>query len=439
MQILLAALGFLLSLYLCRKAGVDRFTRNLILAAYFLRILGTFFLFEVSLRGLPFLERYQLGGGFWNFAWDSKVYDLYGGQVAQAWRAGNSLPSLGPEWPFVIYTAILYLVLGAKPLCVSLLNSWYLSCTAILVFLIIRRSTDDIRSARRGTALILFWPSLVLWSTQLLKESFLLFLILAAFHFIFRYWERADAKRVGTILSLAAVSLSVFLLSIMRGYIGAGFAAATGFLFMVTAIRRFCGRPGNKLSRFAPLFLAVCLPVWIGIFFSSKEMLGYLNPSSPKTMIRELPGYLGLLREGILYQSGATTMDPGIRIKNLADLISYAPRGLTLLFFAPFPWEWTGKNSAKSLQLLAGMEAFLMILFIPAMAKCGAALFQKRGVNNLYLFFFILLIAIPLSVAVPNLGTLFRLRLQLFVPLIVLIASTNGFITGCEKPSKMIF
>ncbi len=438
MPVILAALGFALSLYLCRRAGVDRFTRNLILAAYLLRILGTFFLFEVSLRGLPFFERYQLGGGFWNFAWDSKVYDLYGGQVAQAWRTGNSLPSLGPEWPFVIYTAILYLVIGAKPLCVSLLNSWYLSYAAILAFLIIRGSTDDIRSARRGTALILFWPSLALWSTQLLKESFLLFLILIAFYFIFRYWERAEAKRAGTKLSLAAVCLTVFLLSVMRGYIGAGFAAATGFLFMSLAVRRLCGRSGDKLFRFVPLLLAVCLTVWLGISLSSKEMLGYLNPSSPKTMTKELPEYLGSLREGILSQSGATTMDPGIRIKNLTELISYTPRGLALLFFAPFPWESTGINSAKSLRLLAGMEAFLMILFIPAMAKCGAALLQERGLKNLYLFFFILLLGIPLSVAVPNLGTLFRLRLQLFVPLIVLIASTNGFITGCEKPNKMI-
>ncbi len=96
-----------------------------------------------------------------------------------AWEKGTELPDpgLGIEYFFVV--AAVYKLLGCHPLYPALFNSWLSSLSGLLAYLIGRRLFDQ-RAAVISAVLVSFWPSSLLWSTQLLKDSLSWSLIVAA-------------------------------------------------------------------------------------------------------------------------------------------------------------------------------------------------------------------------------------------------------------------
>ncbi len=404
----------------CRKLH-DPFLHRSIVAATIFRLGVSFLLFGASRWHLPLFETYQLGDGFWNFAWDAKVYHFYGRQVAEAVAAGGFLPALGPEWPFVLYTAFLYMIFGARLLNAIVLNSLWIGLATLLAARIVRQFTPDRASGRAAAFSVLLWPSLFLWSTQAMKESVMIFLIFLLFYLVVSILGGAPRPAV----RWTGLAVIAFLISLFRGYVGIGLSAAAAAVFLPMALLQIFRRSGARTFLCLGLLAAVSGPNWGGTRFSSKEILAYLNPVSPRVIIEDLPDYLGNLRKGIVHQSSASTVDPQVQAKSLPEIICYTPRVLAIFFFAPFPWQW---GAGGNLRLLAGMESLLLYLLIPAMIRFLLLLKGRREPFLLFLLAFILLLAVPLGVVVPNLGTLFRLRIQLLIPLVVLLCTTGSII-----------
>ena len=116
-------------------------------------------------------------------------------------------------------------------------------------------------------------------------------------------------------------------------------------------------------------------------------------------------------------------MDPWARLATPQQVMRYLPRALAVGFFAPFPWQWfetTGSTGA--LRAFASFEMALWYLLVPGLLGGVVGLLKQRRPEGFFVLTFILLTAIPISIVVANLGTLFRLRLLFLLPLLLVAA-----------------
>jgi 4-amino-4-deoxy-L-arabinose transferase-like glycosyltransferase len=129
-------------------------------------------------------------------------------------------PVSGPT-DFFYYVAVLYRLLGPGPLYVPLINASLGVGTAAVAYALARRHGD--RSTAEVAALLVgFWPSGVLWSSQILKDSMVTFLMLVSLDLVLRTWE---ARRAAVLLPAGCLVASVALLTRNRPHVA---AALTG-------------------------------------------------------------------------------------------------------------------------------------------------------------------------------------------------------------------
>jgi hypothetical protein len=126
-------------------------------------------------------------------------------------------------------------------------------------------------------------------------------------------------------------------------------------------------------------------------------------------------------RHGFVDASGYSLMDSGAQISTLPRLVGYLPRALLIGILAPFPWQWFDtKGSTGVMRTFAGIEMLVIYLLLPGILVGVWKTVRQRDAAGLFLLAFTLLLACVLSLVVANLGTLFRLRLQFLLPLIML-------------------
>ena len=417
----------------------DRWLFWILALSTVLKLALAFGLFYVSYWGLPVFRSMQMGGGFWTFSPDSILYDQFGRQVIDAWRFGQEYPAL-ILWEAVrapsVLTGAVYYLLGATPLNMLVLNVALASSTVILAALLIRRFAARPMQIRWGTALVAFWPSLMVWCTQLLKDPVMIFLMVCALYLAVglstaeREVDRAEGWR------WMALGLVTFPIWFLRYYIdlalvGAAFGATVASLVWQS----------DRLAARRPA--AVCVVALLGSLVAGQaEILLYRSSSAGSTeqIARDLgrglsslprvPETLGGMRRGIVAEGGAV-VDPEVRIGTAGEMIRYLPRGLAVLYFAPFPWEWfdTG-GSTGAFRIFATLETLVMYILFPSVIASIGAVVTRRDTRLWLMALFISLPAAAFSVAIPNLGTLFRLRLHVFIPLIILLAATGSLGAG---------
>lgn len=556
--------GFLVTLLVVKRIPADAVLSWIIGTSYVLKVALALAFFYISQWGLPVLETIQLGNGFWAFGRDSANYHSFGQRIVEAWRLGISLPEMGAERGMNLYFAAVYFLFGSHPLHPALLNAWYGTLSVVFAVLLVRRFTDHPWAARIAALLIAFWPSLILWSTQLLKDPFILFLLLAELYLIVTLWEPPQESPIRGACRWAAAAFIPFLVQFVRDYLGIIFATSAILAFypvvMLRAWRgefRSAGRAVaislviivatflatridlvllaspdqperghlrlglqyhekgereqavtqyrealQQNSKYAPAYrnLGIALlqqgalkeaartferylaleplqnerPAVVAELATLYRMLGAqrraaqpaqapgmsfpalipLDDPSPKSTIRMMkakatqilsafktgvtrhrggmmgratPEHLGKVRQGIIGEGGGSVVDPEVKIKNALEMLQYLPRGLTVIFFAPFPWQWFyTKGDAGPLRLLAGLETLMIYLLFPSVILCARSLWRRGDPKGWFLLAFIGLLAVAFAVAIPNVGTLFRLRLQFIIPLVILLASTRS-------------
>jgi tetratricopeptide (TPR) repeat protein len=162
-------------------ASGDRFVLGTALAAYAVRALLAVALQWLSGLDLPSLRPLleidpDSGYRFWIVARDPSWYHAAAVQTLVAWREGTELP-VGSEIQYFIFTALLYRLFGPNPLNVVLWNALF-GAMAVIVGSRIATWLAGPRGARVTAVLIAAWPSAILWSTQLLKDTICLWLTL---------------------------------------------------------------------------------------------------------------------------------------------------------------------------------------------------------------------------------------------------------------------
>ena len=115
------------------------------------------------------------------------------------------------------------------------------------------------------------------------------------------------------------------------------------------------------------------------------------------------------------YPDAGSMIDVNVRFYSVSDLIKYTPRALQIGYLAPFPHMWTaqGYNPGSGImRKISGIEMlFAYVIFMAGFV----GLIIKRKSEHIVIIMAVLLVSavivIVQSIAIPNIGTLYRMRL----------------------------
>ncbi len=249
--------GSALVLALAMRAG-DRTLLGIVATSTVVRSALAVALYLISERAWPVLRRVQMGDGFWLWAPDTAYYHQYAHGAAFALDAGLGLPRFAgaPDYPLLL--ALMYRVFHSQPLYAIFVNVWAVSAGVVLASLLARELLGA-RAGRVTAVVVASWPSLVLWSAQLLRDSLLIPLILAFLLGVHRFSRAERTERAVWTLVLAVELFAIYRL---RFYVAAALLLAIAGVFGVTAVAALVRRQRtDALARLA-LIALLTLSAW---------------------------------------------------------------------------------------------------------------------------------------------------------------------------------
>jgi hypothetical protein len=324
--------------------------------------------------------------GLWrSFAPDAGTWEMWGIQLSRGWSIFLAGHFEGLVNPHVIANAVLSSILGSSRIATSFFNTLFGISLAFIVRAIARHLYDE-RTAHRAFLLALFFPSIVLWQSQNLKDVWAQVaaagLVLAVLRF-----SKGAGRGPALVLGGVCFALAVW----TRPYLSVILLAAVVLSVM-----------SAKPSRLPPAAMVVLLAIFGG------KMAGLDDLLSTETL-----EVIDKSRKGLAYGGSAYGQD--VDTTTLSGAISYFPEGMARFLFAPFLWEID-----SPLQLMALPES-LLFMWLTFQATRETL---KGGLGRVWvLFSFFICIAGSYALASGNEGTAFRHRAQVMSFVIIVAAA----------------
>jgi len=184
------------------------------LAGYYAYKQGTDGLFLLRLFIAGLLIRMLVGTAIFVFkgqeffGGDALTYDFVGHASLGGWGGDKYLESAartflkggGSGWGMVYMVAAIYALVGRNMLAVQLVNSVLGAATAVVIFLCAHHVFKNTRVARLAAIAVAFYPSLVLWSSQGLKDGPIVFCLALSILATLRLGEKLSLRYVAVLV-----------------------------------------------------------------------------------------------------------------------------------------------------------------------------------------------------------------------------------------------
>jgi hypothetical protein len=282
-------------------------------------------------------------------------------------------------------------------LAVQFFNAVIGAATAPVVFLCARHIFQNLRVAKLAGFAVALYPSLVLWSSQGLKDGPIVFLLALSMLATFELGERFSPK------SVALLVLCLFAIMSLRFYVFYMVAAAIGGAFLV----------GMKPQNAQGLARQVAAIVVIGIGLT---YFGVLNRATQQV---ETFGNLQAVQRSRadLATSASSGFGQDVDVSTTSGAITAIPVGMIYLLFAPFPWQVANLRQGITLpEMVIWWASFpLLVLGIWFTLK-----YRLRPALPILIFTTMLTLAY--SVFQGNVGTAYRQRSQILVFYFIFVA-----------------
>lgn len=349
-----------------------------------------------------------------------------------------------------------FTVLGAEPL-----NLIYYLLILTLVYKLGRELFSH-EAGMLAAGMAALWPSLLLHTTQLLRDPLFLILFLTIILISASWLTREYAWPRGVLAGIgggAASALVWLVRSQMWEVMLCAALIATAFLvFRQFRERKFLA--GNSIGAAllcASIIAAPAVGKALNIYSYPGEQAmpaaraaSETNDSkenSPATRARPilppgspLPARIGFLRHKFLflYEGAGSNIDTDVEFQSLSDILLYLPRALMIGLFAPFPNMWFTSGTQVGLEgrLLSGFETFLIYLI--EILAAFAVWRHRKNLRPWLLLVIILMGAVALGLVVANVAALYRMRFGFWLLIIVLGAEGLRQITRMNSPSKKL-
>jgi hypothetical protein len=349
------------------------------------------------------------------FGGDAITYDFYGLAQLQGWFGDKYYQSVanqfvrsgeGSGWGMVYLVAAVYGLIGRNMLAVQLMNSVFGAATAVIIYLCAHQVFKNLRVARIAGIAVAFYPSLVLWSAQGLKDGPIVFLLAIAILCTLKLGEKLSMKYIAVLvcalLGLVALRFYVF------------------YMICVAIVGAFViGMQQVTATSFARQFTATIL---LGL------ALTYVGVTRSASVQFERYGNLEQLQRSRNYlaRSAESGFGRDVDVSSTSGAISSIPMGVLYLLFAPFPWQVTSLRQSITLPEMVIWWASFPLLVL---GLWFAIKYRLRMISPILIFTVMLTLAY--SVFQGNVGTAYRQRAQLLVFYFIFVAV--GFVLMKEK------
>jgi hypothetical protein len=339
------------------------------------------------------------------FGGDAFTYDYRGAVYVEYWRghidAASQVQVIGPSlfrnWGMDYLVGAIYMVVGQNMLAVQFFNAVVGAATAPVIFLCARHIFQNLRVAKLATLSVAFFPSLVLWSSQGLKDGPIVFLLAVTMLATLQLGERFSTKYVAVML------VALYGLLSFRFYIFYMTAAAVAGAFVI-GMRPPTTR--NLLRQFA-----IVLAVGVGLTY-----MGVLRTADEQM---EVYGDLEAVQRSRadLVRSANSGFGADVDVSTASGAISVVPLGMAYLLFAPFPWQLASLRQSITLpEMIVWWVSFPMLV----MGIWFTIKFRLRQALPILLFTTMLTLAY--SIFQGNVGTAYRQRSQILVFYFIFVA-----------------
>lgn len=393
-------------------------------------------------------ETFDRNGIGISFGIDSKFYRVEAEEMAGLIQRGKLRDWINYNAGFHVklYSlsfALFGRLVGSNILAAEPLNLVYYLSILALAYAIARQAFDE-QVARFATCVIGLWPSLVLHTTQLLRDAvFIPSMLLLALVLLLGTTKRLSLRQ-GFLVAMPG-ALALLLAWLCRGdtwelvltilVLG---AAVCGLM----QLKGRCFLVGNTAALGVLLLISFCIPKIVPTYRQSNTVLAapvqqqsaglagsqnspnnsFQGTEQPGNPLSKLANRIRLLRHRFIvrYPLAGSNLDTNVELGGTWTIIRYLPRAAMIGFCAPFPnmWFTAGAQVGLSGRLIAGAEMSLMYLLL---GLAGYAIFRQRHRLSVWLLFGIASVGcIALGFIVVNISTLYRMRYSYFIIMIIL-------------------
>lgn len=305
---------------------------------------------------------------------------------------------------FSIATHSNYWIIGLYFSLISFLSAWFLVKT-------INRNVSSVKTPSVIAFLLL--PSIVFWTSGLIKES----LAVAALYFLVAFFLKIWFNEKPRALHFVMAVVSLWVFWNLKYYFVAVFLPVA----CTTLLYKLIGRKWPVRSARSEIV------VWIAILIFPLFLITFLHPNFYPERFLEV-----IVLNNAAYNQMSSPIDLVHFINLRADFRSIAQNAPWALFsglFRPLFWE-----AGTILQFLAGMEnTLLLCFFLATLTQIKKYLSSPHRVLVLALLVYVTLLCILITLSAPNFGTLSRYRAGYLSFFVFLVLCNNPFLNYLER------
>ena len=383
---------------------------------------------------LPYL--FDAHGTGLNFAIDATSYRTLASQLAVELQTNGIDAWLAIKAPlhcrlYSILFVTLGQLLGHNILAAEPLNLLYYLGILTCVYALGREIFNE-RTAKLSAIIVGLWPSFLMHSTQLIRDSLSILCLLALVLVFTLLLTRVLSLRSGLATGVAGALLTT-LFWVLRGNMWNIVVAAVGFTIVLLLWRMIRDRQILAANILVIALVLVAMLV-VPARLESTSLPGVRPPTTPlavpsTTEKRSREGIftralkqIGQRRAGFRsYRAQESNIDGDVRLTTAGDVLKFIPRAAVIGFFAPFPRMWFERGSYGSAgRLLSGAETLVMYFLYVGVAVCVWR--NRRRLETWLLFLVATVGTIALGLVVANAGALYRLRYVFWIMFIIMAA-----------------
>jgi 4-amino-4-deoxy-L-arabinose transferase-like glycosyltransferase len=302
--------------------------------------------------------------------------------------------------------ASVYAVIGRNPLAIQFINAVLGAATAPLIYLCAQHIFSNLRVSRFSALAVAFYPSLILWSSQGLKDAPIVFLLALSMYATLRLGERIQVKYLMLLIAALFGILS------LRFYIFYMVVVTIGGAFLI----------GMRRVSAQSLVRQVAVLIIIGLAMTYLGILRMANTTFERYGSFEV---IQLSRMD-LARSANSGFGKDVDVSTATGTLSAIPVGMLYLLFAPFPWQL-----ANLRQSITVPEMVMWWLSFPLLILGLWFTIKHLLRPALPILLFTATLTLAYSIFQGNVGTAYRQRSQLLIFYFIFVAV--GFVLLKEK------
>jgi hypothetical protein len=324
-------------------------------------------------------------------------------------------------------------LLGHNILAAEPLNLIYYLGVLICVYLL-GREIFNTRAALLAAIITGAWPSLLLHSTQLLRDSLSILCLLGLLLLLTLLLTRVLSWSNGIVAGVTGSAVVAFFW-VIRGNMWNVVILAVGLGLVLLLWRTIHARRffiGNTIAIVLVLLAMLLVPPRL----ESTTFAGHRLPVTPlaipttaqpapagNVIVRTLKQIMARRSGFHSYRARESDIDADVRFTSTGDIVRFLPRATVIGFGAPFPQMWSQSGTTgRAARLLSGAEMLAMyFLYLAAFV----AVWRNRRRLELWLLFLVAAIGtLALGLVVVNAGALYRLRYVFWIMFIIMAAES---------------